>query len=67
MSVTVRYKDSIITTLNGETKTLTTSGKWMEDNITLIDDTIDGDLLEYGDVTAPTVGIGLVGQAILQT
>lgn len=28
---------------------------------------LDGDLLEYGDPTLPIAGVGLVGQAILQT
>lgn len=37
MSTTVKYKGSTITTLDNETKTLTTSGKWLEDNIEITD------------------------------
>ena len=37
MSTTVEYKNNVITTVENETKVLTTSGKWMEDDITLTD------------------------------
>ena len=37
MSTTVSYKGSTIATVANETKTLTTSGKWLEDDITLVD------------------------------
>lgn len=37
MSTTVSYKGSTIATLDNETKTLTTSGTWLEDDITITD------------------------------
>ena len=37
MTTTVRYKGSTITTVDNQTRTLTTSGKYLEDNITLTD------------------------------
>lgn len=37
MSTTVNYKGQTLTTVNNETKTLTTSGKWLEGNIELTD------------------------------
>lgn len=37
MSTTVSYKGSTIATLNNETKTLTTSGTWLEDDIEIVD------------------------------
>lgn len=37
MSTTVSYKGNTITTVNNETKTLSTSGKWLEGDITLTD------------------------------
>lgn len=39
MSTTVTYKGSTLTTVENETRTLTTSGKYLEDNITLVDET----------------------------
>lgn len=42
MSTTVSYKGNTLTTVNNETKTLNTSGKWLEDNITLVDVTSGG-------------------------
>ena len=41
MSTTVKYKDNEITTVNNETRVLSTSGKWLEDDITLIDSSLD--------------------------
>ena len=37
MSTTVNYKGNTIATLSNETKTLTTAGTWVEDNIVLTD------------------------------
>lgn len=37
MSTTISYKGSTIATVDNETKTLTTAGTWMEDDITLVD------------------------------
>ena len=42
MSTTVTYKGSTLTTVNNETRTLTTQGKYLEDNITLVDVTSGG-------------------------
>ena len=40
MSVTVKYKNANLTTIsNGATKTLNTSGKYMEDNVQIVDTT----------------------------
>lgn len=54
MSTTVTYKGSTLTTVNNETKTLTTQGKYLEDNITLVDITSGGEdfivLIYYDDV-----------------
>ena len=37
MSTTVTYKGETLTTVNNQTRTLLTSGKYLEDNITLTD------------------------------
>lgn len=37
MSTTVTYKDNTLTTVNNATRTLKTAGKYMEDDITLVD------------------------------
>ena len=42
MSTTVTYKGSTLTTVNNQTRTLNTSGKYLEDNITLVDVTSGG-------------------------
>ncbi len=42
MSTTVTYKGSTLTTVTNETRTLTTQGKYLEDNITLVDVTSGG-------------------------
>ena len=42
MSTTVTYKGSTLTTVTNQTKTLTTQGKYLEDNITLVDVTSGG-------------------------
>ena len=66
MSTTVTYKGSTLTTVNNQTRTLKTAGKYMEDDVTLVDisiDAIDGNNLAYGltDGTLPLVGVGKVG------
>ena len=38
MSTTVTYKGEILTTVTNGTKVLLTSGKYMEDDVTLVDD-----------------------------
>lgn len=42
MSTTVSYKGNTLTTVDNETKTLLTSGKYLEDDITLVDVTSGG-------------------------
>lgn len=37
MSTTVTYKGNTLTTVDNQTKTLNTSGKYLEDDITLVD------------------------------
>ena len=43
MSTTVTYKGSTLTTVENETRTLTTRGKYLEDNLTLVDVTSGGE------------------------
>ena len=42
MSTTVKYKNNIIASLDGETKILATRGKWVENDIELTDVSVDG-------------------------
>lgn len=42
MSTTVTYKGSTLTTVNNQTRKLLTSGKYLEDDITLVDATAGG-------------------------
>lgn len=49
MSTTVTYKDNTLITVNNATKTLKTAGKYMEDDITLVDDSITGSVYQDGD------------------
>ena len=44
MSTTVTYKGSVLTTATNQTKVLNTSGKYMEDNVTITDVTSAGGL-----------------------
>ena len=37
MSTTVTYKGNTLTTVDNQTRTLNTSGKYLEDDITLVD------------------------------
>ena len=55
MSTTVTYKGSTLTTVDNQTRTLKTAGKYMEGDIILTDvgiDAIDGNNLEYGLINA---------------
>ncbi len=68
MSTTVTYKGSTLTTVNNQTRTLKTAGKYMEGDVVLTDvsiDAIDGNNLEYGliNATSSMVGIGKVDSA----
>lgn len=68
MSTTVTYKGSTLTTVDNQTRTLKTAGKYMEGDIILTDvgiDAIDGNNLEYGliNATSSMVGVGKVGNA----
>ena len=67
MSTTVTYKGSTLTTAENQTRVLKTSGKYMEDDVTIVDVSSsyqDGDELEYGSIGETwlfnsTVTIGL--------
>lgn len=66
MSTTVTYKGSTLTTATNQTRTLKTAGKYLEDDVTIVDSTpTDGDNIEYGitDGTIARVGIAKVGSA----
>ena len=69
MSTTVTYKNNTLTTVNNQTKTLKTAGKYLEDDIILVDilSGIDGNNLAYGytSPSAPYVGIAEVGTAVI--
>lgn len=52
MSSTINYKGNTIATVNNETKTLATSGTWMEGNITITDETPEEAILGTKNVTA---------------
>ena len=54
MSTTVTYKGSTLTTVNNQTKTLTTQGKYLEDNITLVDVTSGGSPTLQNKTVTPT-------------
>ena len=71
MSTTVTYKGSTLTTVNNQTRTLKTAGKYMEGDIILTDvgiDAIDGNNLEYGliNATSSMVGVGKVGSMVIK-
>ena len=69
MSTTVTYKGSTIATVENNTKTLTTQGKYLEGNIILTDVSgIDGNNLEYGltDATSAMVGVGTVDSMVIE-
>lgn len=52
MSSTITYKGSTLTTVNNQTRTLLTSGKWLEDNITITDVTSGGSVTVTDEVNA---------------
>lgn len=52
MSTTVTYKGQTLTTVENETKTLTTGGTWMEGDLTLTDVTQGGDEQYFIDLIA---------------
>ncbi len=52
MSTTVTYKGNTLTTAENQTKTLKTSGKYMEDDVTIVDTTVD---LTNDTVTSETL------------
>lgn len=52
MSSTITYKGSTLTTVNNQTRTLLTSGKWLEDNITITDVTSGGSVTITDEVNA---------------
>lgn len=66
MSTTVTYEGETITTVSNSTATLQTSGKWLTDNITIVDVSSgsdpDGDSLGYGWAL---VGTSQVGSAVI--
>lgn len=69
MSTTVTYKDNTLTTVNNNTKTLKTAGKYMEGDVTLVDVTevyTDGDLLGYGLNTSSRVNVAQAGYATVK-
>lgn len=62
MSTTVTYKGATLTTVENETKTLTTGGTWMEGDLTLADVTQGGGSVDWSAVlmgTEPTGAISL--------
>ena len=66
MSVSVSYKNSILTTLTeGQTKTLETEGTWLEDDITITDTTALRTY--YTGTAAPTAALGNNGDIYFQT
>ena len=71
MSTTVTYKGSTLTTVDNQTRTLKTAGKYMEGDVVLTDvsiDAIDGNNLEYGliNATSSLAGVGKVGTMIIE-
>lgn len=54
MSTTVTYKGNVLTTVNNQTRTLLTSGKYMEDNVTLTDVPITPSLETKSVTITPT-------------
>lgn len=53
MSTTVSYKGSTLTTVNNQTRTLNTAGKWLEGDITLVD-TTTSQAISISDVSNST-------------
>lgn len=65
MSTVITYKGHTLAEIEGAGKRLKTAGKYMEDNLTIVDDTVNGDLLGYGNNTVAMVGAGQVGYMIV--
>ncbi len=65
MAVTITYKGHTLADFEGTGKRLKTAGKYMEDHLSIVDDSIDGDPLGYGNNTASMVGVGQVEYLIL--
>lgn len=69
MATTVSYKNNTLTTVNNQTKTLKTAGKYLEDDIILVDilSGVDGNNLAYGYTSPsdPYVGIAEVGTTVI--
>lgn len=73
MSTTVTYKGDTLTTVNNDTKTLKTAGKYMEGDITLVDVTASGGIdpglvrIYYTGSSAPSSSLGSNGDLYFQT
>lgn len=67
MSTTVSYKGSTIATVDNNTKTLNTAGKYLEANVILTDSGggVDGNNMEYGIVIPAIVGQAVVGISVV--
>lgn len=65
MSTKITYKGHTLAELAGAGKRLKTAGRLMEGDVIIVDDTIDGDPLGYGDNTTSMVGAGQVGYMIV--
>lgn len=57
MSTTVSYKGATIATVNNQTKTLLTEGKYLEDDITLVDVTQGGGGADLGEKSVSANGV----------
>ena len=57
MATTVTYKGSVLTTLTNQTKVLNTSGKYMEDDVTIEDVSSGGAAVVVSEETTPDGGI----------
>lgn len=55
MSTTITYKGGILAMLDNETKTLTTSGKYMEDNVTIADQSMKLLIIDSDDDGGGTI------------
>lgn len=66
MSTTVSYKGNTIATLDNETKTLTTKGTWLEDDIEITDESSGGEVLivDTPDANGGTIREITTGNAV---
>lgn len=60
MSATVTYKGSTLTTVTNETRVLETAGKYMEDDVTIVDVSRSAPSLQSKTVT-PTTSQQVIG------